>query len=230
MRPVAVVGVLAVEVQVAAEHARAALQIGPERLPAMDFRRLGRDEAGDHRGADLAAVDVRAVQPRRVVPRRLVVGRLDPDQGAEPPGVTGGDVEDDPPADRAAHQHRPVELQRVGHGQDRVGIGVGGEPVLLVLVARRRKRLAVPRHVEGDRAVVVGHRLVQHQMAVLPAVGAGGVQAEKRYPLPRLLEVEPARPAAELQRGVAAGDRLVLMRHRRLPFRAPRGAALPAPP
>ena len=228
VRPVAVIRILPVEVEVAAEHAGTALEVGPEGFPAMRLRRLGRDEAGDHRGADLAAVHVGPVQPGRVVPRHLVVGRLEADQGAEPPGVPGGDVEHDPPADRAAHQHRPVELQHVRDGKDRPCIGLGGEPVLLVLVTGRGERLAVPRHVEGDHPVVRGHRVVEHQVPVLAAVGAGGVQAEERYALPRLLEEQAARPAVELQRGVAAGDRFVFNRHRRPP--APRGAAPRAPP
>jgi hypothetical protein len=36
----------------------------------------------------------------------------------------------------------------------------------------------MPGHVEGDDAEMVGHTDIVHQSAILPTVGAGGVQAE----------------------------------------------------
>ena len=71
---------------------------------------------------------------------------------------------------------------------DHLGVAGRGEPILLVLPSLRRQRLAVPRHVERQHAKVARDRLVEHQVAELPAVGAGGVQAHQRNaraPLPR---------------------------------------------
>src|SRR5690606_33668282 len=71
-----------------------------------------------------------------------------------------------------------------------------------------RIRLAVPRHVEGDHAIVRRDRLVAHQVAELAPVGAGGVQADQRDALPRLLEVHAAGLAEDLHGQVAPDDRL----------------------
>ena len=53
------VAVDAIEIEVALEHARAALLVGPQRLVARGFRALRSDQSGDQRGADLAAMNVR---------------------------------------------------------------------------------------------------------------------------------------------------------------------------
>ena len=123
------------------------------------------------------------------------------------------EIEHDAAADRAAHHHRLVELQRVGDLQDHLDVAARGELVLLVLIALGRRRLAVPRHVEHDDAVVVGDALVVEQAAILPAVGAGGVQAEQRNALAGLLDVEPVRAAEQIEVQIAAGDRLEARAH-----------------
>ncbi len=125
---------------------------------------------------------------------------LEPDDGAEAFGVLVREIEHDAAADRAAHHHGLVELQRVGDLQDHLHIVARGEPVLLVLIAIGRRGFAVPRHVEHDDAVVVGDARIVEQPAILPAVGARGVQAEQRNALAGFLDVEPVR-AAEAGRG-----------------------------
>ena len=146
-------------------------------------------------------------------PRDLVVGRdmrgaLQPDDGAESRGVLMREIERDAAADRAAHHHRLVELERIGDFQDHLDVAARGELVFLVLIALRRRRLAVPRHVEHDDAIVVGDALVVEQAAILPAVRAGGVQAEQRNALAGLLDVEPVRAAEQREIEIAADDGL----------------------
>src|ERR1700754_1035917 len=63
-----------VEIKVALEHARPALLVGPQRLPARSLRALRRDQPRDQRGADFAAMHVGPVEPGGVIPRRLEVG------------------------------------------------------------------------------------------------------------------------------------------------------------
>src|SRR5262249_40650072 len=49
-------------------------------------------------------------------------------------------------------------------------------------------------------------RVIEHQVAELAAVGAGGVQADQRNPLPRLLEIDAMGAATQLQPQVAANN------------------------
>src|SRR5262249_923635 len=86
-------------------------------------------------------------------------------------------------------------------------------------------RLAVPGHVECEKAKMPGDLLVGHQMAKLAAIGAGGVQANERDPPPSFLEVNAVRAAAELQREVAADDRLQGRGHQRASPCRRRGSA-----
>ena len=92
--------------------------VHPQRLVPADGRALRRDQAGDQRGADLAAMDVGPVQPGGVVPGLLEVGGLERDQGTELRGMGDREVEHDAPADRAAHDHRLVELHGLAEGAD----------------------------------------------------------------------------------------------------------------
>jgi hypothetical protein len=66
----------------------------------------------------------------------------------------------------------------------------------------------MPRQVEGDDAIAAGDLRVVQDRPVLPAVGAGGVQAEERNALARLLEVDAMRLAVQVQAQVAADHRL----------------------
>jgi hypothetical protein len=127
--------------------------------------------------------------------------------------VVERELEHDLAADGAAQHHGPIEPQRAAERHDQVDVGARGQPVLLVLPAHGRKRLAVPRHVEGEHAEVARDRLVEHQVAELAAVGAGGVQADERDALPGFLEVDAVGTAAERQVDVAADDRLDLRHH-----------------
>src|SRR5262249_43618253 len=111
-------------------------------------------------------------------------------------------------ADRAAHDHRAVERERPAERDDHLGIARGRQPIFLVLEAFGRRRLAMPRHVEGENAKVPGDVLVHHQVAELAPIRPRSVQADERNPLPGLLEVDSVRAAAQLEPQVAAGDRL----------------------
>ena len=99
--------------------------------------------------------------------------------------------------------------ERTAEGQDQVDVPLRRQPVLLVLPADGRQRLAVPRHVEGEHAEVPRDLGVVQQVAPLAIVGAGGVQAHERDALPGFLDVEAMGAAAEVEPEVATDDRLV---------------------
>ena len=71
----------------------------------------------------------------------------------------------------------------------------------------------MPGHVEGDDAKILGDARIVHDAAILPAVGAGGVQAEQGNALAGLLDIEPMRTAEHLEMHVAAGDGLEARLH-----------------
>ena len=106
-----------------------------------------------------------------------------------------------------------MELERAAERDDHLGIGGGGEAIFLFLPALGRRRFAVPGHIEGEHAIVSGNLLIQHQVAELPPVGAGRVQAEEGNALARLLEIDPVRTAVERERHVTAHDGLELRGH-----------------
>ena len=66
----------------------------------------------------------------------------------------------------------------------------------------------MPGQVEGNDAEALENFAVIEQRAVLAAVGARGVQAQQRDALPRLLDIEPMRLAADGKAQIAADDRL----------------------
>src|SRR5262245_15584314 len=66
----------------------------------------------------------------------------------------------------------------------------------------------MPWQVEGDDAEAAGDLAVVQERAVLPAVGAGGVQAKEGNALSRFLEVQALRAARHIEPQVAADDRL----------------------
>ena len=76
------------------------------------------------------------------------------DQRAESLRILVREMQHDAPADRAAHGDRLVEPKRVGDFDDHAHIVARGELVFRVLPAGRRRRLAVPGHVEGDDAKI----------------------------------------------------------------------------
>jgi hypothetical protein len=92
-------------------------------------------------------------------------------------GMFQRQVQRDAPADRAAHHDRPVEFQRGHDVEDHGRVLRRGELILLVVPAGRRRRFAVPRHVESDDAMVRGDAGMVHQAAILPAVRSRGMQA-----------------------------------------------------
>ena len=173
-----------VEIEIALEHAGAALHVVPQRFPAAVIGRGRRDQPRHDAGGHFAAVHVGAVQPARVV-IGIDLGRgFEPDDGAEFLRMLVREMQHDAPADRAAHHHRPVELERGGDFQDHAHVVARGEPVFFVLPSDGRRGFAVPRHVEHDDAIVLRDALVVEQAAILPPVRAGGVQAEQRNAVP----------------------------------------------
>ena len=71
----------------------------------------------------------------------------------------------------------------------------------------------MPRHVEHDHAIVLRDALVVEQAAILPAVGAGGVQAEQRNAAAGFLDVEAMRAAEQIEMQVAADRRFEARAH-----------------
>ena len=136
------------------------------------------------------------------------------------------EMQHDASADRAAHDHRLVEFERVGDVDDHAHVVARGELYSRVLPAGGRRGLAVPGHVEGDDAEIVGDALVVHQPAILAAVGAGGVQAEQRNALAGLLDIKPVRLAEQIEMQIAAGNRFEARAHRGPLSASLRGAAI----
>jgi hypothetical protein len=103
--------------------------------------------------------------------------RLQPDQRAEALRMFEREMQDDAPADRAAHRHRLVEFERIGNAEDDVGVVARGETILFVLPAGRGRGFPMPGKIERDDAEVLGDARIVEQAAILPRVGTGGVQA-----------------------------------------------------
>src|SRR5712671_5034509 len=132
----------------------------------------------------------------------------------------------DASADRASDQDRPVEFERGHDIEDHRRVLRRGELIFLVVPARRRRRLAVPGHVEGDDAVAARDALIVHQRAVLTTVGTGGVQTQQWGALAGLLDIDAMLAPEQIKMHVAADDRL----DRAVMPPLPRCAAWPAPP
>src|SRR5882724_5650422 len=66
----------------------------------------------------------------------------------------------------------------------------------------------MPRQVENNDAETARDLGIVQQRAILPSVGAGGVQADQRDALPCFLEVEAMRPAVQVESQVTADGRL----------------------
>ena len=62
--------------------------------------------------------------------------------------------------------------------------------------------------------------------AILPPVAAGGVQAQQRRALARLLDIDAMRPAEQIEMHVAADDRLEPRAHAAAPARSLASASL----
>ena len=122
-------------------------------------------------------------------------------------GMLERQMQADAPADRTADQDRLVQFERAHDLQHHGDVLRRGELVLLLVPARRRRGFAVPGHVEGDDAMLCRHPRIVHQAAILPAVAAGGVQAQQRRALARLLDIDAMRPAEQIEMHVAADDR-----------------------
>lgn len=192
--------------QVAAEHAGAALHVVPQRLPPFGLGALRRHQAGDDGSTDLAAMHVRPVRPAHVVVWHDVGRGLQADHAAERAGMPGRQVQHDPAPDRAAERNRPVQPQGRRHGSDHGDVGCGGELVVATPPALRRRRFAVERHVEHDAAEVPRDLGIRQQPAILPPVRPGGMQAQQRDALAGLLVIHPVRDTLDLEPQVAPDD------------------------
>ena len=148
------------------------------------------------------------VEPARVVVALDVRRRLQANERTQLARVLEREIEHDAPADRAAHDHRPLELQLARDGHDHGRVRPGGEAVVLALPAFRRRRLAVPRHVERDDAPVAQEFCVIEHRAPLAAVGAGGMEAKKRDAGASLLVIDAMHAPVERDVRVAADDGL----------------------
>ena len=67
---------------------------------------------------------------------------------------------------------------------------------------------------------------IVHQRAVLPPVGAGGVQAEQRRALAGFLDIDAMLPIEQIEMHIAADDRLELHAHLPAPWRSLASASL----
>ena len=126
---------------------------------------------------------------RRVVQEIVVAalgegGALQPDDPGNLVLVVGGDLEHDGAAHRTAHHHRAFETERSPEIADQAEIDVRGEAVFLQPPFIGRVGTAVKRQVEGEHAEAVGNLGIVQHMPELPAVGAGGMQADQRPALP----------------------------------------------
>ncbi len=88
----------------------------------------------------------------------------------------------------------------------------------------------MPRHVEGDDAKALRDVGIVQDATILPSIGAGRVQAQQRDPFARFLEIDAIAPAFEIERQVAADDRLERGRHCAAPFAVAARVALRARP
>src|SRR5260370_1077356 len=114
----------------------------------------------------------------------------------------------DASADRASDQDWPVEFERGHDIEDHRRVLRRGELIFLVVPARRRRRLAMPGHVEGDDAVAARDALIVHQRTVLTTVGTGGVQTQQWGALAGLLDIDAMLSPEQIQMHVPAHDGL----------------------
>ncbi len=203
------VPVEAVVVHVPGVDARPALRVVP---PVLALRDLGARRCVEPERvarAELAAMDRRVMEEVVVAPRR-VRRRLEADDAGQLALVVGGDLERDRAAHRAAHHHRPLELERLPHRADELEVALRRQPVPREPPLVGRRRTPVIRQVERDDAEPPRDLGVVQHVPPLPAVGARSVQAEERDTLSRLLEEDPVARAERAHLDVAADDRFVL--------------------
>jgi hypothetical protein len=121
---------------------------------------------------------------------------------------------------------RPPIEQPIGHRKDHLGILRRSELVFLVVPADRRRRLAVPWHVEGDDAVARGDTRVVHQCAILAAIGARGVQAQQRRAAARFLDIDAMLAAEQVEMQIATDGGFKMRAHAAAPARSFTSASL----
>ena len=215
MQLVAEVGVDAVKKEVALEDTGPALRIIPPGLPAILVRRFRRHQAEDGGRHHLAAVDVGMMQ-RVDPPTGRVIAGFQGDERRELVLVAQRQSKTDVAAHRLAHDDGLAQIKRAAESQDELAIEFCCQLVFVFqqIEIGLRNRLAMPRHVEGDDAVVRGNIRVAELVAILPAVGAGGVKADERNALSGFLVIGAVRLALALDVDVAAHDRVVCVHPR----------------
>src|SRR5262249_23237017 len=121
--------------------------------------------------------------------------------------IFGRELQDDRAAHRAAHHNRAHEIEYRPHRANLLQIVSGGQLVLAQPPAVGWIRPPVIWHVEGDDAVLRGHRRVVEQVTELPAIRSCGVQAQKWNSLSRLLDEDAVPASLEFELEVAADNR-----------------------
>ena len=160
---------------------------------------------------------VRPVQEIEIVIGIDMGAGLQADDGAEAFGMFERQMQRDAAADRTADQDRSVEFECGRNLQNHRRVLRRGELVLLLVPARRRRRFAVPGHVEGNDAMLRRDARIVHQAAILPPVASRRMQAQQRRALARFLDIDAVRPAEQIEMHVAAGDRLEPRAHAATP-------------
>src|SRR6185503_12825377 len=110
-------------------------------------------------------------------------------------------------AHRAADDDRAIEGKRLPDSADEGEIRLGREPVSLEPPSIGRIRAAVVWQVERNHAEVFRDRLVGHEVPILAAVGAGGVEAQEWNSSACLFEIDAVLRVADAQRHIATDNR-----------------------
>jgi hypothetical protein len=115
-----------------------------------------------------------------VVASRCVGAALETDDTGQLVLMLGRESEHDRPAHRAAQDHGLLQLERLPDRSDHGEVRFRRQAVLRQPPAVGWRRAAVVGQVEGDDPEAIRHLLVVEQVAILPAVGAGRMQAQQR--------------------------------------------------
>jgi hypothetical protein len=95
---------------------------------------------------------IRTVKPVYIVPGRLEIRGLECDKTAKPLRVQRAELQGNASAHRAADEERSFQAERMAESQHRLDVSLGGQQIFSGREPLRRKRLAVPGHVEGNEA------------------------------------------------------------------------------
>src|SRR6267142_442853 len=170
---------------------------------------IGRHESGTH----LAAMRIRTVEPVYIVPSRLEIRGLDCDKTAKAVRVQRGKLQSNASAHRATDEERSFKAERIAESQNRFDVSLGGQQIFSGREPFRRKRLAVPGHVEGNEAPMRGKCLVVQHETPLPRVCSGRVEQQNRVTRPGLLKIEALVRAFDIEADISSQDGFDGARH-----------------